>query len=78
MKKTKLNSLFIIGLLLFSIVHFMSHSFGMPALLKELLSGSGSALVISGAFKMTFCRSFENSKFRQWKLGLIKKRKIFN
>jgi|GEM_PF-752943 len=74
MDKKKVDLFFIIGIVLFSITNIIRYSIGTPIFIEEFLSGAGCGLMIFGAIRMLFPRSFENSKFRQWKLRLLEKR----
>ena len=68
MRKVKLNSLFVIGLVLFSIAHIATHIVGTPNDLLHALSGFASGLILAGT--LTY---FISPRIKQWKMGLVGK-----
>ena len=70
MKKVKVNVLFGIGCVLFSIVQVVTHIVETPNNLLNAVSGAAAGLILVGALMWVI-----SPKMKQWKLSLFSKNK---
>jgi len=73
MKKFKPNLVLAAGLLLFAAAKMLESGFGISHPICDFLIGAGVGLELIGGLKLAKHGFLKESKFRQWKLGLLGK-----